>query len=93
MLKALVCCSLLSFSLLPCAAVAEPIKLKLSYFTSDAEVIYRSGVKPFVDSVNAAANGLLEIDVYASGSLEKATRAKCNWCWMMLRILPSSIRL
>jgi TRAP-type C4-dicarboxylate transport system substrate-binding protein len=72
MLKALACCALLSFSLLARAAAAEPIKLKLSYFTSDTEVIYRSAVKPFVDSVNAAANGLIEIDVYASGSLGKS---------------------
>lgn len=72
MLKALACCSLVSFSLLPGAAVAEPIKLKFSYFTSDTEVVYRSAVKPFVDSVNAAAKGLLEIDVYASGSLGKS---------------------
>jgi TRAP-type C4-dicarboxylate transport system substrate-binding protein len=72
MLKALAWCALFSFSLLPCAAVAEPIKLKLSYFTSDAEVMYRTGVKPFIDSVNAAANGLIEIDVYASGSLGKS---------------------
>jgi TRAP-type C4-dicarboxylate transport system substrate-binding protein len=72
MLKALACCALLSLSLLARAAEAEPIKLKLSYFTSDTEVIYRSAVKPFVDSVNAAANGLLEIDVYASGALGKS---------------------
>src|ERR1700730_16126188 len=66
------CVLLLSFVLLPAASAAEPIKLKLSYFTSDTEVIYRSAVKPFVDSVNAAANGLIEIDVYASGSLGKS---------------------
>jgi TRAP-type transport system periplasmic protein len=72
MLKALACFALLSFSLLAGAAGAEPIKLKLSYFTSDTEVIYRDGVKPFVDSVDAAANGVLDIDVYASGSLGKS---------------------
>ena len=67
--KALAYCALLSFSLLGRTAVAEPIKLKLSYFTSDTEVIYRSAVRPFVDSVNAAGNGVLEINVYASGAL------------------------
>jgi TRAP-type C4-dicarboxylate transport system substrate-binding protein len=72
MLKALACCAMLSFPPLADAAVAEPIKLKFAYFTSDTEGIYRSSVKPFVDSVNAAANGLLEIDVYASGSLGKS---------------------
>jgi hypothetical protein len=39
MFKALAQCVLLAFALLPCAAAAEPIKLKLSYFTSDREVI------------------------------------------------------
>jgi TRAP-type C4-dicarboxylate transport system substrate-binding protein len=72
MLKALAWCALFSFSLLPCAAVGEPIKFKLSYYTSDTEVFYRCAVKPFVDSVNAAANGLIEIEVYATGSLGKS---------------------
>ena len=72
MLKALAWCALFSFSMLPYAAVAEPIKLKLSYFTSDTEVFYRCAVKPFVDRVNAAANGLIEIDAFTSGSLGKS---------------------
>src|SRR6202012_5196941 len=72
MLKALAYCALLAVSLLARTAAAEPIKLKLSYFTSDTEVIYRSAVKPFIDSVNAAANGRLAIDVYSSGALGKS---------------------
>src|SRR3984893_2782611 len=65
-------CALILFALLPAAATAEPIKLKLSYFTSDTEVLYRTAVKPFVDSVNAAANGLVEIEVFTSGSLGRS---------------------
>jgi TRAP-type C4-dicarboxylate transport system substrate-binding protein len=65
-------CALFAFALLPCVAVAEPIKLKLSYYTSDREVIFRTAVKPFVDSVNVAANGLIEIEVFPSGSLGKS---------------------
>jgi TRAP-type C4-dicarboxylate transport system substrate-binding protein len=72
MLKVLARCALSSFALLSCAAVAEPIKLKLSYFTSDTEVLYRTAVKPFVDSVNVAANGLIEIEIFTSGSLGKS---------------------
>jgi len=53
----------------PAASVAEPIKLKLSYFTSNREVIYRTAVKPFVDAVNSAANGSVQIDTYVSGVL------------------------
>src|SRR6202050_5866264 len=72
MLKALVRCALLSFALLPGMAIAEPIKLKFSYYTSDREVIYLTAIKPFIDSVNAAANGLIEIDAFTSGSLGKS---------------------
>ena len=72
MFKVLARCALISFALWPCMAAAEPIKLKLSYYTSDREVVYRIAVKPFVDSVNAAANGLIEIEVFTSGSLGKS---------------------
>lgn len=61
-----------AFVLLPIVAAAEPIKLKFSYYTSDREVTYRTAVKPFVDNVNAAAKGLIEIEVFTSGSLGKS---------------------
>jgi TRAP-type C4-dicarboxylate transport system substrate-binding protein len=57
--------------LLVTGASAEPIKLKLSLVTSDRALIYRACVKPFVDAVNADAAGLLAIEVYFSGALEK----------------------
>ena len=72
MLKALIRCAMFSFALLPGMATAEPILLKFSYYSSDREVIYLSAVKPFIDSVNAAANGLIEIDPFTSGSLGKS---------------------
>lgn len=72
MFRTILRCAIVAAALLPLAAAAEPIKLKLSYFTSDREVIYRTAVKPFVDSVNVAANGLIEIEVFASGSLGKS---------------------
>jgi TRAP-type C4-dicarboxylate transport system substrate-binding protein len=65
-------CMLMSCVLVSAASAAEPIKLKFSYYTSDSEVLYRTAVKPFVDSVNAAANGLIEIEVFTSGSLGKS---------------------
>ena len=52
-------------------ATAEPITLKLSYFSSDRTVGYLAGIKPFVDAVNDEANGLLHIKVYFSGALGK----------------------
>jgi TRAP-type C4-dicarboxylate transport system substrate-binding protein len=65
-------CVLLSCALLSGAASAEPIKLKLAFFTSDRAVLYNGGVKPFVDAVNAEAKGLVEIEVFFSGVLGKA---------------------
>jgi TRAP-type C4-dicarboxylate transport system substrate-binding protein len=51
------------------AAKAEPITLKLSFFSSDRSHLYRSMVKPFVDAVNTAGNGRVVIDVHLSGRL------------------------
>lgn len=61
-----------SFMLAPLAANAEPIKLKLSYFSSDRSMLYLAGVKPFVDAFNAEAKGLAEIEVFFSGALGKS---------------------
>lgn len=72
MFKALARCALFSFALLPAVAAADPIELKFSYYTSDREVIYLDAVKPFIDGVNAAAIGLIEIDAFTSGSLGKS---------------------
>lgn len=55
--------------LLPARAAADPIKLKLSFFTSDRSRIYQCQVKPFVDAVNAEGKGLIEIAVYFSGAI------------------------
>jgi TRAP-type C4-dicarboxylate transport system substrate-binding protein len=69
MFRILARCVVLSMMVWPTASFAEPIKLKLSYFTSNREVIYRTAVKPFVDAVNSAANGSVQIDTYVSGVL------------------------
>jgi TRAP-type C4-dicarboxylate transport system substrate-binding protein len=55
--------------LVPAIAAAEPIKLKLAFFSSDRTHLYRAMVKPFVDAVNAAGTGRVEIEVYFSGTL------------------------
>jgi TRAP-type C4-dicarboxylate transport system substrate-binding protein len=72
MLRALTIILAVAGTLLPGRAFSEPIKLKLSYFSSDRTMLYLAGVKPFVDAVNAEAKGLLEIEVYFSGALGKA---------------------
>ncbi len=60
--------------LLPLAATAEPVTLKLSFFTSDRSVAYQTAVKPFVDAINSEGEGLLKIDVYLSGALGKVQK-------------------
>jgi TRAP-type C4-dicarboxylate transport system substrate-binding protein len=72
MLRALTMILAVAGILLPERGFSEPIKLKLSYFSSDRTLLYLGGVKPFVDAVNAEAKGLLEIVVYFSGALGKA---------------------
>jgi TRAP-type C4-dicarboxylate transport system substrate-binding protein len=58
--------------LLPIAAVGEPIKLKLAYFSSDRSRTYAIAIKPFVDAVNAdAQGGGLVIEAYPGGALGK----------------------
>jgi TRAP-type C4-dicarboxylate transport system substrate-binding protein len=56
-------------ALSPGLAAADPVNLKLSFFTSDRSHIYEYSVKPFGDAVNAAGNGLVHIDVHFSGAI------------------------
>ncbi len=59
--------------LVPALAAAEPINLKLAFFSSDRTHLYRSGVKPFVDAVNTAGRGRVHIDVHLSRTLGSDT--------------------
>src|SRR5262245_60964429 len=54
---------------LPATALAEPIKLKLAFFSSDREMVYVGLIKPFLDAVNNDAKGVLEIEAYTGGKL------------------------
>lgn len=71
MLKVVARYAVVALALFPLGAVAEPIKLKLGYFSSDRTLLYRAAVKPFADAVNAEAKGLIEIEVHFSGALGK----------------------
>jgi TRAP-type C4-dicarboxylate transport system substrate-binding protein len=64
--------ALIAVLLWPFAAGAEPIKLKLAFFSSDRALLYLGGVKPFVDAVNAEGKGLVEIEVSFGGALGKS---------------------
>jgi len=63
-----------AFVLLPVAADADPVKLKLSFFTSDRSAAYLTAVKPFVDAVNTEGKDIVQIEVYLSGTLGKVQR-------------------
>lgn len=67
-------CALFLFALLTAAPAAEPIKLKLSFYSSDRSLTYRTTVERFVTAVNSDGRGLLEIEVYFSGTLGKSQR-------------------
>jgi TRAP-type C4-dicarboxylate transport system substrate-binding protein len=71
MFKTFARCTLLWLALLPAASAAEPVKLKMAYFSSDRTTTYLAAIKPFVDSVNAEAADLVQIDVSVSGTLGK----------------------
>jgi TRAP-type C4-dicarboxylate transport system substrate-binding protein len=58
--------------MLPLAANAEPIKLKFAFFASDREFAFRGVVKPFVDAVNLEGKGIVEIELFPGGALERS---------------------
>jgi TRAP-type C4-dicarboxylate transport system substrate-binding protein len=67
--KILVRCALFSLALVPSALVAQPIELKLAFFSSDQSATYLAALKPFIDAVNSEDKGLLKVVLYAGGVL------------------------
>ena len=62
----------LVFMLMPLAAIAEPIKLKLAFIASDRSSVYQVDIKPFIEAVNAEPDSPVKIELYSSGLLGKA---------------------
>src|ERR1700690_4223640 len=71
MLVSLLRVAMIAFVLLPLAALGEPIKLKLAYYSSDQTRSYSMAIKAFVDAVNADPQGGLTIETYTGGVLGK----------------------
>jgi TRAP-type transport system periplasmic protein len=71
-LRASARCAALVFALLPLAATAEPVTLKFAFFASDREYAFRDVVKPFADAVNLEGNGIVKIELYPGGVLERS---------------------
>lgn len=61
--------ALLFAMVFPCIVGAEPVTLKVSYWSSDRSPTYLGLVKPFVDAINREGGGLLRAVVYFSGAL------------------------
>src|ERR1700732_3504740 len=72
MTNAIARCVMIAFALFPTATVAEPIKLKMAYFSSDREPPFVSVLQPFADAVNKEAKGVIEIDPYSGGVLGRS---------------------
>jgi TRAP-type C4-dicarboxylate transport system substrate-binding protein len=70
-MKLLAVYAVVTFTLLPLEAIAEPIKLKFAFFSSDRTLLYRAAVKPFAHAVNAEGRDIIEIEVHFSGALGK----------------------
>jgi TRAP-type C4-dicarboxylate transport system substrate-binding protein len=60
---------IVALAALPAIASAEPVDLKLAFFSSDRSILYQSAIKPFVDAVNAEGKGIVHVDVYFSSAL------------------------
>jgi TRAP-type C4-dicarboxylate transport system substrate-binding protein len=71
-IKTLTRWALLVLALPSSAMAADPVKLKLAYFSSDQEPPYVSVMKPFADAVNKEAKGILEIHLHPGGVLGRS---------------------
>ncbi|SDH89122.1 TRAP-type C4-dicarboxylate transport system, substrate-binding protein [Bradyrhizobium sp. Rc2d] len=71
MQKLLAFLAIISLSLLPSSLIAEPIKLKVAFYSSDQSMSFLGAVKPFTDAVGSAANGAIQFEFFFSGALGK----------------------
>jgi TRAP-type C4-dicarboxylate transport system substrate-binding protein len=72
MINALVRCAMLAAALMPVVGQAEPIRLKMAYFSSDREPPYVTVLQPFAEAVNRDAKGIIEIVPYTGGVLGRS---------------------
>lgn len=57
---------------LPTISRADPVRLKLAMFSADTEMTWMAVIKPWADAVNAAGQGVIQIDPYPNGALGRA---------------------
>ena len=60
------------------AAAQQPVKLKFAVFSPDTERLYNTVKKPWVEAVNKAAGGAIEIELYPTGALGRAPQQQAQ---------------
>jgi len=71
MLKIIACVLLAAWTLTSFGAGAEPVNLKLSFFSSDRSTSYRAALKPFVEGIKSEGRDFVGLELFISGALEK----------------------
>jgi TRAP-type C4-dicarboxylate transport system substrate-binding protein len=69
MFKMAASCAMILSMMSPYVAVAEPIELKLAFWSSDESMTYLAAIKPFVDAVNSEGHNQVKIVLYSGGVL------------------------
>jgi TRAP-type transport system periplasmic protein len=59
-------------------AHAQPVKLKFAVFSPDRERLFNTVKKPWVEAVNKAAGGAIEIELYPNGALGRAPQQQAQ---------------
>jgi TRAP-type transport system periplasmic protein len=57
---------------------AEPVKLRFAFFLQNSEMAWVTTVKPFIDAVNDAGKGVIEIEPYPNGALGRNATAQAQ---------------
>ncbi len=69
--------ALLCFSL-GVQAQQQPVKLKFAVFSPDSERLYNTVKKPWVEAVNKAAGGAIQIELFPNGALGRAPQQQAQ---------------
>ena len=84
--------------LLPLVAGAQqPVKLKFAVFSPDTERLYNTVKKPWVEAVNKAAGGAIQIELFPNGALGRAPQQQARRAgqsrkvWRLERRLPREV--
>jgi TRAP-type C4-dicarboxylate transport system substrate-binding protein len=60
------------------ALAQQPVKLKMATFSPDTERLYNTVKKPWVEAVNKASGGAIEIELFPNGALGRAPQQQAQ---------------